>query len=229
MRSIKPHTKKQNKGERVIEELRQWLRDKRRQTNMPQRVWDYALVWCTEILSRTHNPKSGRTGIERLTGDTPDVSEWIDFDLYDRVWFWDAPGRVENPKPGRWLGVSHWISGALCYWVVDSLGHIFSRTMVLNNHDTTDIRKQKFIGTRKHNPEARKASHEYVGKDSDGSTKDVSIKNIHGTSLHTMGGDKGSIGGDDAKEKRRDEMSGVVEPRSYRDVLMNGKERQTMT
>ena len=100
---------------------------------------------------------------------------------------------------------------------------------VLNNHDTTDIRKQKIIGTRKHNPEARKASHEYVGKDSDGSTKDVLIKNIHGTSLHTMGGDKGSIGGDDAKEKRHGEMSSVVEPRSYRDVLMNGKERQTMT
>ena len=100
---------------------------------------------------------------------------------------------------------------------------------MLSNHDTTGIRKQKFIGTRKHNSEAVKTSHEHVAKDSDGSTKDVLIRNIQGTTLHTMGGDKESIGGDDAKEKRRDDMSGVVEPQSYRDGLMNGEERQTMT
>ena len=99
---------------------------------------------------------------------------------------------------------------------------------VLSNHDTTSIRKQKF--RQKHNSEAvAKASHEHVAKDSDGSTKDVSIKNIQGTTLHTTGGDKGSIVSDDAKEKRRGDMSSVVEPRSYWDVLMNGKERQTMT
>ena len=93
---------------------------------------------------------------------------------------------------------------------------------MLNNHDTMSIRKHKVIGTRKHNSEAvGKTSHEHVAKDSDGSTKDVSIKNIQGTTLHTMGGDKGSIDGDDAKERRRGDMSGVVEPGSYRDVLMN--------
>ena len=40
-----------------------------------------------------------------------------------------------------------------------------------------------------------------MAKDLDGSTKDVLIKNIQGTTPHTMGGDKGSIGGDDTKEK----------------------------
>ena len=93
---------------------------------------------------------------------------------------------------------------------------------VLNNHDTTDTLKQKFIGTRKHNSEAVKTSHEHVTKDSGGSTEDVSMKNIQGTSTHIMNGDKGSIGSDDAKEKRCGGMSGVVEPRSYLDVLMNG-------
>ena len=93
---------------------------------------------------------------------------------------------------------------------------------VLNNHDMTSIQKHKFNGTRKHNSEAvGKTSHEHVAKDSDGSTKDVSIKSIQGTTLHTMGGDKGSIDGADAKERRRGDMSGVVEPRSYLDVLMN--------
>jgi hypothetical protein len=30
---------------------------------------------------------TGRTGIERITRDTPDISEWLDFDIYDLVWF----------------------------------------------------------------------------------------------------------------------------------------------
>ena len=84
---------------------------------------------------------------------------------------------------------------------------------MLSNHDTTSIQKQKFIGTRKQNSEAvAKTSHEHVAKDLDGSATDVSIKNIPGTTLHTTGGDKGSIVTDDAKEKRRGDISGVVEP-----------------
>ena len=82
MRSIEPHNKKQNKGEWIIGELRHRWQDKRRKKNMPRCLWDYALVWCTEIYSHTYNAKSQRTGLERLTGDTPDISEWLDFDIY---------------------------------------------------------------------------------------------------------------------------------------------------
>ena len=99
---------------------------------------------------------------------------------------------------------------------------------VLNNHDTTDIRKQKFIGTQKHDLEAAKTRHEHMNKDLDGSTKEVLTKNIHGTSTQTTGDDKGSIGDDSAKKKRRGSMSGIIEPRSYQDMLMNGEEQQTM-
>ena len=98
---------------------------------------------------------------------------------------------------------------------------------VLSNHNMMTIRKQKYVGTRKHNSEAVvKTSHEHVAKDSDGSTKDVSLKNIQGTTLHTMGGDKRSIERDDAERQQRGNKSDVVEPRSYRDVLVNGEERQ---
>ena len=101
---------------------------------------------------------------------------------------------------------------------------------VLSDHDTTSIRKQKFIGTRKHNSEeVAKICHEHVAKDSDGSTNDASIKNIHGTTTHTTGGDEGSIVGDVARKKRHGDMNSIVEPRSYRDVLMNGGKQQTMT
>ena len=128
--TIEPHTSRQNKAERVIGELRRRWRDKRRKKNIPRRLWDYALIWCAQIMSRTFNNRLGRTGIEAVTGDTPDISEWTDFDIYDRVWFWDAPGKEDNPKPGRWLGVAHRVGSALCYWVLDANGKVVARTSV---------------------------------------------------------------------------------------------------
>ena len=97
---------------------------------MPRCLWDYTLAWCAEIYSHMYNAKSQRTGLERLTGDTPDISEWLEFDIYDQVWFWDSPGKEENPKPGCWLGVSHRIGSALCYSLIDVKGSVLSRTSV---------------------------------------------------------------------------------------------------
>ena len=59
----------------------------------------------------------------------------------------------------------------------------------------------------------------------DGSTKDVSSENIQGTTLHTMGGDERNIEYGDGGGKQRGDKNDVVEPRSYRDVLVDGGKR----
>ena len=101
---------------------------------------------------------------------------------------------------------------------------------VLRDHDTTTTRKQKLIGTRKqHSEVVAKTSYGHVAKDSDGSTDDVSTENIHGTTTQAASGDEGSIGDEVPRKKRRGGRNRVVEPRSYRDVLMNGGKQQTMT
>ena len=100
-------------------------------------------MWCAEIHSRTYNHKTQRTGLDRLTGDTPDISDWLDFDIYDQVWFWDSPDKEENPRPGRWLGVSHLIGSALCCWVINEKGTVYSRTSV--QHVTSQDLKSEDI------------------------------------------------------------------------------------
>ena len=136
MRTNEPHTPRQNPVERLIGELRRRWRDTCRKSGIHIRLWDYALVWTAEIMSRTWNRTTGRTGIEAVTGDTPDISEWIDFCINDRVWYWDTPGQEENPLPGRWLGISHRVGSALCYWVLTRSGNVISRTTV--QHVTAD-------------------------------------------------------------------------------------------
>ena len=64
MHSTEPHKKKQNKCEQVIGELRCRWQDKCRQKNMPRCLWDFALVCCAKIFSRTYDAKMQRMGLE---------------------------------------------------------------------------------------------------------------------------------------------------------------------
>ena len=55
----------------------------------PPRLLDYGLIYESNILNRISRGQQQRTGIEMFTGETPDISEWIDFEFNDRVWFYD--------------------------------------------------------------------------------------------------------------------------------------------
>ena len=59
-------------------------------------------------------------------------------------------------------------------------------------------------------------------KDSDGSTRDVFSKNIQGTTLQATDGDDRSAEQCDTGGKQRGNKNEVIEPQSYRDVLVNG-------
>jgi hypothetical protein len=91
-------------------------------------------------MSRIASGRDGRTGIERITGETPDISEWLDFDIYALVWVWDNPIPEINPRLARWLGVAHRIGSDLRYWVINDNGNVMARTTV--QHVTDLDRKQ---------------------------------------------------------------------------------------
>jgi hypothetical protein len=77
---------------------------------VPPCLWDYFLVYETNILKRIPSGQQQRTGIEIVTGETQDISEWIDFEFYDRVWYYNQK-KIEIDSSGRclarWLGVAH--------------------------------------------------------------------------------------------------------------------------
>ena len=96
-------------------------------------------------------------------------------------------------------------------------------TILLGSDKNTSIRKLKTIGTRKHNSEGAEIT-KHV-KDSDASSMHPSMKNTHGTlsSMCSRGGERmcqpgqQSVGAEQHGDVTRD-----VEPRSYRDVVVNG-------
>ncbi len=81
-----------------------------RENQVPSRLWDYDLVYISEIQSLLAQGTDHRPGIKKVLGQTVDISEWFDFDFYDRVWYWDHQKTDMNndqARIGRWLGIAH--------------------------------------------------------------------------------------------------------------------------
>jgi hypothetical protein len=143
-RQTEPDTPRQNSAERTIRELKAKWRQRMVHEGVPLRLWDYGMVYETELMSCT-SVSGERTGIEEVTGNTPDISEWLDFSLYD--WVWICQNRVnsmeENPVLARWLGVAHRIGSDMCSWVLIQNGEIIARTTV--QHVTHEDLKSESI------------------------------------------------------------------------------------
>ena len=55
--------------------------------NIPRRVWDLALEDIARRRWFLPRGPNGRTGYEIITGKTPDISELLDFNFWDLVWY----------------------------------------------------------------------------------------------------------------------------------------------
>ena len=134
-------TQKYNRAEDAIRECKRRWKQRIIRRRVPKRVWDFGIVWESEILLRMCRHGNDFTGMERVTGDTPDISEWLDFEFYDICQYWDVPNDWNNPKIGRWLGVSHRVGSAMCYWILTETGSVIAWTTV--QHIMVDESKQE--------------------------------------------------------------------------------------
>ena len=76
--------------------------------------------------------------MEAITGETVDISEYLDFGFYDHVSYKENAG-LGMTAIGRWLGVSHRVGGLMSYWVLTQNGTVISRTTVQR---ITNLEKQ---------------------------------------------------------------------------------------
>ena len=127
-----PDRPNHNFAEGVIREIRKkWLRVMVKK-RVPQRLWDYGLRWVCDIQNRTSNTARGLNGrcpLERVTGESVDISEYLDFGFYEWAWYKENAGLGET-KLGRWLGVSHRTGTLMSYWILTKECQVLSRTTV---------------------------------------------------------------------------------------------------
>ena len=127
-----PDRPNQNPAEGTIREIRRrWYRLLFR-TNCPSRLWCYGIPYVCALmrLTASHSGRlNGRTPIEVLMGETPDISEYLDFGWYDWVWYKQEAGLGEA-HIGRFIGVSPSTGALLSYWILPASGIPIVRSTV---------------------------------------------------------------------------------------------------
>ena len=112
-----PRRPNENPAESQIRRIKtRWYRIMKKM-GVHRRLWDFCFIWICETgnrsVSSSHYAK-GRTPIEHIMGETPDISEYLDFGFYDWVLYNNDAGIGES-QLGRWLGVSHKIGQLMSY------------------------------------------------------------------------------------------------------------------
>ena len=126
--TTEPYSPWQNRAERVWSRVKSRMFRRMRSKHMPKVLWDYGMSYECDIISRTHSEVGSGCGLERISGDSIDISDFLDFELYDPVYYWDEQMKIESI--GRWLGVAHHVGSALCYWILNEKGNVIARSTV---------------------------------------------------------------------------------------------------
>ena len=58
---------------------------------VPRQLWCFGLKHQARLMNFIPWGCHERSGYEMITGKTPDISEYLDFDFYDLVWYWCQP------------------------------------------------------------------------------------------------------------------------------------------
>jgi hypothetical protein len=60
-----------------------WKLQQMQKKNVYSWLWDYSLVYEGKLLTRMSHGDNGRSGYKQVTGKTPNISEWLDFEFFD--------------------------------------------------------------------------------------------------------------------------------------------------
>jgi len=103
-------------------------------TETPLLLWDFCYQYTIELRNRIARPLqklNGRTPYELMTGNTPDISEFLEFSWYQPVWYYEPAVFPQQTKHlVRWLGVAHRVGQAMCYWLLPISGVPIVRTTI---------------------------------------------------------------------------------------------------
>ena len=107
------------------------------------------LEWQARIMQLIPLGYNERTGYEIVTGKTPDILVYCDFDFYDLVWYWPnrtASHTETNRQLASWVGVAHRIGSTMCYWLIPESGSLIANTsvqhVIRDDYMNPDIKQQ---------------------------------------------------------------------------------------
>lgn len=119
-------------AEATIRELERHASQIMKWSKAPKCLWNYFCLLVSRIKGMTANAHylaNGRAPHEIEVGETHDVSDFTAFEWYPSIWYVDiATFPDSNKNLGRWIGASHRVGQAMCFWIRTEAGTVNSRS-----------------------------------------------------------------------------------------------------
>lgn len=134
-RQTEPYSGWQNRAEAAIREIKRGIRRATLRARSPKQLWDFCGEWVAAIRRLTAHDipaLQGRVPCEAMEGNTPDISEYVQFDWYQYVWYIDpaVPFPEDSRKLGRWIGVAHDVGSPMTFWILPQSCKVLARSTV---------------------------------------------------------------------------------------------------
>ena len=132
---IEPHSPWMNRAEGEIGKFKTHFRRIMNRWACPESLWCFGATYTSKIRELMSRPSlNDRSALETLTGETPDISEYTDFDFYQFVLYYDPNDDSVDDKGrrklARWLGPSGRVGQGLCYYLLKPNGRYIARSTV---------------------------------------------------------------------------------------------------
>ena len=104
-----PHHLNQNPAERRIQDIKKTSNVMMDRTGTPADLWYLSVEYSAYLLNHLANETlDWKTPIEVATGETPDISNLLQFHWYQKVYYYDPSSSYPRPKEklGRFVGVA---------------------------------------------------------------------------------------------------------------------------
>ena len=138
-----PHHPQQNPAElRAIRWIKRNIQVLRIRTGAPETVWFWMAKYLVDIHNITADETLGwATPWSKRRGETPDISAFLQFRFYERVYYHDPsqkfPGTKE--KTGYWLGIADNVGDRFCYHILTTDTHrVIERSVVRSAEKLTN-------------------------------------------------------------------------------------------
>ena len=129
-----PYHPQQNPAElRAVHWLKMHTEALMNRVGAPDKLW----YQCSQYLAQVHNITAKeslkwKTPVEKRHGHTPDISAYLMFEFYEKVYYLDNEEKYPHTKEkkGRFLGVADSVGDALTFTVLTEESKILTRSVV---------------------------------------------------------------------------------------------------
>ena len=129
-----PHHPNQNPAERRIQDVKKMSNIMMDRTNTPADLWYLSVEYSAYLLNHLANETlDWRTPIEVATGETPDISNLLQFHWYQKVYYYDPKSSYPKPKEklGYFVGIAENVGDTLTYKILtDDTREVIFRSVV---------------------------------------------------------------------------------------------------